>query len=72
MSEIKKSDWENYRQLEKGETIQVDDEVLCDSELGWLKTNCVGGEVPDPQYSAHRIYRRLKIEQPKLDKNGKN
>jgi len=58
--EIKKTDWTNYRQLKKGEIIQKDDEVLCESKLGWLPTieKCIGTQAPDPQYSAHRIYRR--------------
>lgn len=57
-----KTDWENYRQLEKGEIIQENDEVLISSKEGWKKGNkdCVGGLVPDPLFSSHRIYRRLK------------
>jgi hypothetical protein len=58
--EKKKSDWINYRQLKKDEIIEKDDEVLCDSKIGWVTTNesCVGTRTPDPQYSSHRIYRR--------------
>ena len=56
----KETDWVNYMQLKKDEIIEKDDEVLCESEIGWVTTNerCVGTLVPDPQYSAHRIYRR--------------
>lgn len=56
----KGTDWVNYRQLKKGEIIEKDDEVLCESKIGWVTTieSCVGTLVPDPQYTAHRIYRR--------------
>ncbi len=56
----KPTDWINYRQLKKSEIIEKDDEVLCESKTGWVTTieNCIGTQVPDPQYSAHRIYRR--------------
>jgi hypothetical protein len=59
-SKKKETDWVNYRQLKKDEIIQKDDEVLCESKIGWVTTidSCVGSRVPDPQYSAHRIYRR--------------
>jgi hypothetical protein len=58
MVEIKKTDWKNYRKLKKGETILSDDEVYDDDKKGWRKTICSGGLAPDPQYTAHRIYRR--------------
>lgn len=56
----KETDWVNYRQLKKGEVIQKDDEVLCESKIGWVTTieSCIGTLVPDPNYSAHRLYRR--------------
>lgn len=56
----KETDWVNYRQLKKGEIIEKDDEVLCDSKNGWVTTieSCVGTQAPDTRYSAHRIYRR--------------
>jgi len=56
----KETDWVNYRQLKKGEIIEKDDEVLCESKIGWVTTieSCVGTLAPDPQYTAHRIYRR--------------
>jgi hypothetical protein len=53
-------DWVNYRQLKKGETIEEGDEVLVSSKEGWISTSCVGSKAPDPQYTAHRVYRRLK------------
>lgn len=61
-SDKNKPDWVNFRQLKKGEVIEKDDEVLCDSKIGWTKTNCVGELAPDPQYSAHRIYRRAIVK----------
>lgn len=56
----KETDWVNYRQLKKGEVIQKDDEVLCESKIGWVTTieSCIGTLVPDPNYSSHRLYRR--------------
>jgi hypothetical protein len=56
----KETDWVNYRELKKDEIIQKDDEVLCESKIGWVTTieSCVGTLVPDPQYPAHRVYRR--------------
>ena len=56
----KETDWINYRQLKKGEIIEKDDEVLCESKIGWVTTieSCIGTLVPDPRYTSHRIYRR--------------
>jgi len=58
--EKKETDWINFRQLRKGEIIEKDDEVLCESKIGWVTTNesCVGTQAPDPMQPAHRIYRR--------------
>ena len=56
---------EEWRILEKGEIIQLGDEI--DSSVDawrdmprWLPVSeCgVGGAAPDPKYPAHRIYRR--------------
>ena len=55
---MKKTDWENYRQLKKGEVIIKGDEVFIDGP-DWQKTNCVGTLAPCPKQMAHRIYRRL-------------
>ena len=57
---MKETDWVNYRLLKEGEIIQKGDEVLCESKVGWVTTNerCVGTLVPNPQYTAHSIYRR--------------
>jgi hypothetical protein len=59
--EYKKRDWENYRQLKKGEVIKDTDEFLEDKK-GWRKTICGGGLAPDPQFTSHRMYRRLKTD----------
>jgi hypothetical protein len=67
-NEYKKTDWENYRALKKGEVIMDTDEVLHDKK-GWKKTICVGGLAPDPQFTSHRMYRRLKTEQDKLEED---
>lgn len=57
--EYKKTDWENYRQLKKGEVIRDTDEFLEDKK-GWRTTILSGGVAPDPKFASHRTYRRLK------------
>jgi len=57
--EYKKTDWQNYRKLKKGEIIRETDEFLEDGK-GWRKAICVGTPAPDPQFTSHRWYRRLK------------
>jgi hypothetical protein len=54
--------------------MKKDDEVLCDSKIGWVTTNesCVGTQVPDPQYSSHRIYRRNILNELRTKKIKKN
>ena len=52
-----------YRRLGKGDIIQEGDEVdNCNNpwhdEPKWEKTICVGEVVPNPQFPAHRQYRR--------------
>lgn len=53
--------WDNkYRPLREGETILAGDECLTDSHLGWQPaTHDIGGKAPDPNYTSHRMYRRL-------------
>lgn len=57
--EYKPTDWKNYRSLKKGEQILETDEVLCDGK-GWRKTTCAGSFAPDPRFTSHRKYRRLR------------
>jgi hypothetical protein len=54
--------WDNrYRRLNEGETILPGDECLTDSHLGWQPAKYdIGGKAPDPAYTAHRMYRRLR------------
>lgn len=54
--------WDNrYRPLREGETITAGDECLTDGHLGWQPaTHDIGGKAPDPAYTAHRMYRRLR------------
>lgn len=60
--------WDNrYRPLREGETIAAGDECLTDVHLGWQPANCLGEQAPDPAYSAHRMYRRLRDEQDILN-----
>lgn len=60
--EQKARGWDpRYRRLNDGEIILEGDECLTDSHLGWqLETHCIGTPAPDPAYTSHRIYRRLK------------
>ena len=57
-----------YYYLKKGETIKEGDEVEISSKYNdppkWvMATNCFGEPAPDPQFIAHRKYRR-KINSP--------
>jgi hypothetical protein len=54
--------WDNrYRPLREGETILAGDECLTDSHLGWQPAkHDIGGKAPDPAYTSHRMYRRLR------------
>ena len=49
-----------YRPLREGEIIRKTDEVQND-DCTWQRTNlqCVGQPAPDPNYTSHRVYRRL-------------
>jgi len=52
-----------YYYLDKGEIIQMGDEVEISNSFNdperWIKSkHCIGKPAPDPQYLAHRIYRR--------------
>jgi hypothetical protein len=57
-----------YKQLKKDEIIKIGDEANCgerddNGKLKWRPAaRCVGGKAPDPLYSSHRWYRRLKDE----------
>lgn len=53
--------WDHdYRMLEMGEIIRASDEVQND-DASWAPACCVGEAAPDPAYTSHRIYRRLKV-----------
>lgn len=52
-----------YRHLKKGEIIQEGDEFDgCRDQMKddpiWTPTTCIGDKAPDPQFPAHRVYRR--------------
>ncbi len=53
--------WDSrFRPLREGETILSGDECFTDSRLGWQPaTHDIGGKAPDPNYTSHRMYRRL-------------
>ena len=48
-----------YRPLKEGEIIKSSDEIKLDDGT-WKVAVCVGEKAPDPNYSSHRIYRRIK------------
>lgn len=50
---------QKYRQLQKGELIEATDEIRSD-DGSWKPATRVGKEAPDPNYTSHRQYRRLK------------
>ena len=56
-----------YYYLKKGETIKEGDEVECSNDpwrdkAEWRPAKCIGEPAPDPQYVAHRQYRRKLAE----------
>lgn len=52
--------WDHrYRPLKEGEIILPTDEVRRDDGT-WVTGVCVGSPAPDPNYTSHRVYRRLK------------
>jgi hypothetical protein len=53
--------WDNrYRPLKEGEIIRADDEVQND-DGSWRKGCLAAGRpAPDPAYTSHRQYRRLR------------
>lgn len=48
-----------YRSLEKGEVILATDQIQCDDGSWTSPGRSVGGLAPDPNYTSHRVYRRL-------------
>lgn len=53
-------DWDRrFRRLEEGELIQWGDEVQTDNG-SWRVAIHVGHPAPDPNYTSHRVYRRIK------------
>ncbi len=54
-----------YRPLSAGETIEAGDECLTERHIGWQPArHCIGEPAPDPAYTSHRMYRRLKQPNP--------
>ncbi|MEN2749269.1 hypothetical protein [Sphingomonas sp. T9W2] len=50
-----------YRRLRAGETILATDECQRD-DGSWVPAVCVGWSAPDPNYTSHRVYRRLSAD----------
>ncbi len=52
-----------YYYLKEGDIIQENDEVEMSNSIKdgpkWQKTNCIGQKAPNPNYPAHRRYRRI-------------
>ena len=55
---------QRYRPLREGEIIQAADEYMFDDGTWGSPGPTVGTPAPDPAYTAHRWYRRLKGAQP--------
>lgn len=57
---VDKLGWDHrYRPLAFGEIIEAGDECRRDDGT-WVTGICVGELAPDPAYTSHRVYRRLK------------
>lgn len=52
----------HYRQLKKDEIILPLDEIQND-DGSWSNTTSAGDKAPDPQYTAHRQFRRRVVDQ---------
>lgn len=48
-----------YRPLKEGEIILLTDEVQEDDGTWRVGCRCAGQPAPDPNYTSHRVYRRL-------------
>jgi hypothetical protein len=48
-----------YRPLKEGEIILTTDEVQEDDGSWRVGCRCAGQPAPDPNYTSHRVYRRL-------------
>lgn len=48
-----------YRPLREGEIIRETDEVQNDDGTWRASCRCAGHPAPDPNYTSHRVYRRL-------------
>ncbi len=55
---MNKTDWTNYRPLEEGEQVIKGDEIYDDDKNGWVKATNLNTTAPNPNFIAHRIYRR--------------
>lgn len=52
--------WDHkYRPLERGEIVKPGDEIQDDDGV-WRKPTFTGCPAPDPNYTSHRQYRRIK------------
>lgn len=60
----KSNEHKKYYYLKEGEIVEEGDEVEMSASwkdpAKWVKTNCAGHEAPNPHFTAHRKYRRLK------------
>lgn len=51
---------QRYRRLEMGEIIRATDECQND-DASWSPARAVGQRAPDPNYTSHRVYRRINV-----------
>ncbi len=51
-----------YRRLEEGETIRSTDDVQNDDGSWKRAQHAIGKPAPNPNFTSHRVYRRLKQE----------
>jgi hypothetical protein len=56
--------WDDrYRLLREGEIVEVGDEILNDNGTWEAAFYSIGQAAPDPRYTSHRQFRRLKVTQ---------
>lgn len=51
---------QRYRRLEEGEIIRATDEIMRDDGTWEVARHAIGQPAPDPCYTSHRTYRRMK------------
>ena len=61
----------NYRRLDEGEIVEYGDQ--CQNDDGsWSEAIVIGDPAPDPSYTSHRVYRRLRLRPWDYEKQARN